>query len=184
MDARPLLIALGALLLVAGAFGVTWHFMSKRHAEVDRQLQDMRPKGTPGAPTPHNQGFVLRVVLSRVHAQDPERAQTVARIEGTERTFVLPLGGRGDTPESERSYDSVWFALQSVLTQRLKEAPEGEPIRGRIVRTGEDMELIPREDVTHALNALISADIMDVVLESEKPTQPQGDERARALLDR
>ena len=103
--------------------------------------------GPPVDLTPH-----LRVTLSRVHAEDLDRARTKVKLAG--REWLLPLADKATEPERDRVLADI--AAQIVA---LRPVSDG---RGEIDTPMPTGGLVPHGDVMSVLDAFLVAKLTQV----------------------
>ena len=176
MQGREVAILVGALLVAILAGGWVFHLMATREAASEARSAAARAEAEERAnqdgerelqPDPEPDVLTLRLVLSRRHADDPSRAHTEIRLEGTPDPFALPQGGMGHSAESKRAYESVWFALEGVLRQHIADAaPKPAEVKGIATTGPPDGKMVPLTDVARAMQAFTRAGITDFVVRS------------------
>ena len=166
MRGRDLGIVIGALAIAIGAIAVSYGIQQERYKEVDRKIDSMMPDRDPQAAIPlETEGtLVIELVLRR------KGDQTVVALTGSEEAWNVTSIDASSTAKQRKAYESAWFALESVLRQRIESAdPAPSHVRG-ITREADDTEAkVPPTDLARSLMALSRAGITDFMPLKDEP---------------
>jgi hypothetical protein len=174
---RRLLWALGSAVAVGIAFlvdGVQGRGARPRREVLDRRIDSQVPgdRGTGRAAPIGADGPALRVVLVRVNAEDPERAQT--RVSIGDREWLVPISRW----TGERQHDAALDARRDVVfadvEAHVRALREADPTRSaEIDALPPHPGAVPHADATKVLDALLAAGVVDVDFSGARSPLPR-----------
>ena len=171
MRGRDLGIVIGALAIAIAAVSVSYGLQQKRYEKIDRKIDSMMPEDHGGAVEPFEpEGMLTLELVLRREKQDGGAEQTIVELVGSEDAWELPRFDETSTAQERKAYESVWFALESVLRQRIESAdPAPSHVRGIAREAKDPAAKVPATDLARSLMALTRAGITDFVLLKDDP---------------
>ncbi len=142
---------------------ILFFLFSLRFKSIDWRIESQLPDrvGTGVGPSPDLP--TLRVGLSRLDPELPDRARTQVRVGGD--TFVLADRPSPDRADRERILAQITERLRALYAATgLPGAIEAKPPRGG---------LVPHEDVVAMLDAFIEAGVPEVMFEGTASPMPR-----------
>jgi hypothetical protein len=182
-DHKKLVSTVVIAVVVGAAVAVAWVQRSTDAEQFERlegRIRSSIPKrgGLRASPEAIAGVRAIRVVLDRVNADDPERAQTRIRID--EREWLLPargVAGDASTGSDVETRRTAVFALVSARFAELSALDKDSKGEIETQGTGQRGPDVPHADVIGVLDAFLGAGVKEVNFVGERRVPPKGDHK-------